>query len=280
MLPAVIQYFSLVIIITMISPLSLALSQKGTTAASCSTSSSSSRSRRDVFTSIGGKVVVAGTGLAAGWSSTSSPLVNVACAEEALPSVVSFGASWNAVDGLNSLGSNSEFVSFDASAYRAMRDDPTRSPQFQQAIEYRLGDNPESMIVLDLGTGPFALFAIIAAQAGAGKVYAIEANPEAAQSARTYVKNAGYSDVVTILEGFSTDITLNEKADFCIAEIVGSVASEEGVYATIRDAHERLLKNPDLDSSWIPNRIQTYAAPASYTLHNLFAPPIFDCKYS
>jgi hypothetical protein len=65
------------------------------------------------------------------------------------------------------------------------------------------------------------------------------------------------------------------QADFAVAEIVGSIASEEGAYATILDAR-RFLKNPSDPSSWIPNRIQTYASPASYTLHNLFTPPAFD----
>jgi len=131
---------------------------------------------------------------------------------------------------------------------------------------------------LDLGTGPFALFAIVAAQAGAGKVYAIEANKEACQSARATVKKFGFEDVITILEGFSTDITLpdNVKADFCVAEIIGSIATEEGAFATILDAHKRLVKDSKDPNNWIPSRIQTFAAPASYSLHNLFQPPAFD----
>lgn len=192
------------------------------------------------------------------------------------PTTKTFSASWTAVDGLNSLDSQSQFVSFDASAYKAMRDDPTRTPQFQKAIEQRLGDNPEEMVVVDLGTGPFALFAIIAAQLGAGKVYAIEASPDIAQSARATIKKAGFDDIITVVEDFSTNVSLEQKADFVIAEIVGSVASEEGAYATIKSAHSKLLKDPNNDKSWIPSRIQTYAAPASYTLHNLFGPPEFD----
>ena len=187
---------------------------------------------------------------------------------------ISFGASWRAVDGLKS-ATNGNFVSFDKSAYRAMRDDPTRTPLFEKAIIQRLGDNPESQVVLDLGTGPFALFALLAAEQGAGKVYAIEANAEAAQSAREFVRKSGYQDVITIVEGYSTQVQLPEKIDFCIAEIVGSIASEEGAYATIKNAH-RFLKEPTRSDSWIPHRIQTYAAPASYTLHNLFGPPEFD----
>jgi len=193
----------------------------------------------------------------------------------------SISASWKAVDGLNSLESNNKFVSFNDSAYKAMINDPSRTPLFEKAILNRLQsspDGPQSQVVLDLGTGPYAYFAIIAAKYGAGKVYAIEANKEAAALARNAVRKAGYDDKITILEGFSTDITLPDgiKADFAIAEIVGSVASEEGAIATILDAHTRLLKYPNDASSWIPNRIQTYAAPASYSLHNLFKPPAFD----
>jgi len=55
------------------------------------------------------------------------------------------------------------------------------------------------------------------------------------------------------LEGFSTKIDLPEKADLCAAEIVGSIASEESAYATIRDAYARHMKVPERTSSWIPN---------------------------
>ena len=177
------------------------------------------------------------------------------------------------VDGLNS--NDGQFVAFDAKAYQAMKDDPTRTPFFEQAILERLGNQPEDCVVVDLGTGPFALFAVIAAKLGAGKVYAIESNPEVAASARQFVQRSGLQQQIEIFEGFSTEITLPEKADFIVAEIVGSIASEEGAYATILDA-QRFLKEPERPNNWIPCRIQTYAAPASYGLHNLFGPPDFD----
>ncbi|KAL9179374.1 hypothetical protein ACHAXT_008664 [Thalassiosira profunda] len=190
-------------------------------------------------------------------------------------------ASWASVDGLNSLESEKKFVSFDKSAYNAMVADQSRTPLFEEAIINRLKSaegGPESQVVLDLGTGPFALFAIIAAKNGAGKVYAVEASKEEAKSARETVKKLGWEDKITILEGFSTDITLPDgiKADFAVAEIIGSVASEEGAYATILDAHRRLVKNPTDPKNWIPSRVQTYGAPASYSLQNLFLPPAFD----
>ena len=200
---------------------------------------------------------------------------NKANANEEKPMPIKVSSNWSATSGLIS---KDEFVAFDPSAYKAMKDDPTRSPLFEQAIYERLkqGD-PSSQTVLDLGTGPYALFAIIAAQAGAGKVYAVEANPDAAKLARLLISKMGFSDVITVIEGFSSDIKLpnDEKVDFIVAEIIGSIASEEGAYATVLDAR-RFLKYPEKASSWIPNRIQTFGAPASYTLHNLFGPPEFD----
>jgi hypothetical protein len=194
-------------------------------------------------------------------------------------------ASWGAVDGLNSMvtaSSSSSFVAFDASAYKAMVNDKSRTPQFQRAIEKRIQNapgGPSSVSVLDLGTGPFALLAVMAAEAGAGHVYAVEADPAAAQSARDTVTRSGWADRITILEGFSTKLNLDTpdgKVDLVLAEIVGSIATEEGAYASILDASRRFVREPNLPSSWIPNRIQTYASPASYLLHNVLGPPDFD----
>lgn len=237
--------------------------------------SSARATRRDFLASQGAAAALLSSSpaIATAADDDSASATAPAAAAATTTTSVPFGASWSAVDGLNSR--DSKFVSFDASAYKAMRDDPTRTPYFDDAIVARLGNDPSTQTVLDLGTGPFALFALIAAEAGAGKVYAVEADPAAAESARECVRRSGYGDVVTVVEGFSSDISLPEKVDLCVAEVVGSVASEEGAYASIGDA-ARFLKDPTSDENWIPCRIQTYAAPASYTLHNLFGPPEFD----
>jgi len=193
--------------------------------------------------------------------------------------VTSITASWKSVDGLNTIEEdNKNVVGFDAKSYQAMISDQSRTPIFYKAMEERIDNGKGAATVLDLGTGPFAIFAIKAAELGAKKVYAIEANKEAAQKARETVAKKGFGDIITILEGFSTDIELpdNDKVDLIVAEIIGSIASEEGVVATIADAHKRFAKDPTSPKSWIPTRVQTYAAPASYTLHNMFGPPGFD----
>jgi SAM-dependent methyltransferase len=154
-----------------------------------------------------------------------------------------------------------------------MVDDEKRTPLFERAIRERLSGTTDR-VVLDLGTGPFAVFALAAARAGAKKVYAIEAQPEAAQRAREVIKRA--TDVpqgtIEIVEGFSTRVTLPEKVDLCVAEIIGSIASEEGLHATIRDAQARHMKRPFDPASYIPTRCQTFAAPASYALHYALGP--------
>ena len=248
-------------------------------------------------------------------------------------------ASWSATDGFV----EKSFIAFDEGAYAAMRDDEGRTPLLAQAIKDRLAGT-DDQTVLDVGTGPYALLALIAARAGAKKVYAIEASPEAAKRARAAIFAAKDvpPGVIEVIDGFSTEVeyapialprchrplspsplcvctatcrasprvsrrhvpaqvSLAEKVDLILAEIVGSVASEEGLYATIRDAQARNalsavdaptrrsyercdapgdraaqarhLKRPYDASSYIPAGCQTLAAPASYALHYALGPP-------
>ena len=74
--------------------------------------------------------------------------------------------------------------------------------------------------------------------------------------------------MIEIVEGFSTAVTLPERADLLVCEIVGSMASEEGMYSTYRDARLRHLKRPEHAASYIPVRCQTVAAPASFSAHH------------
>lgn len=180
-------------------------------------------------------------------------------------------AEWTATDGF----SDRSFITFDPSAYKAMVDDASRTPLFEEAIKRRLRGREGELVVVDIGTGPFALLALIAARAGAKKVYAIEAVPKAADLARKAVKAARDvpAGVVTVIEGFSTELTLPEQADLVVAEVMGSIASEESLHATMRDAQMRHVKQPYSASSFIPVRCQTYAAPASYALHYVLGPP-------
>mmetsp|Transcript_91405 Transcript_91405/g.295685 ORF Transcript_91405/g.295685 Transcript_91405/m.295685 type:complete len:449 (+) Transcript_91405:64-1410(+) len=182
-----------------------------------------------------------------------------------------FKSSWVAKEGTSFL------TSFSEESYGAMRDDARRTPAFIKAIRERVSAQP-GLTMLDIGTGPFALFALVAARAGAKKVYAIEANPEAVARARAFVEKA--TDIppgtIEVIEGFTTALQLPEKVDLVCAEIIGAIASEENCIATIRDAQTRFLKEPNNPESYIPVGAQTFAAPVTYALHPVLAPPRFE----
>merc|ERR1711871_731201 len=63
------------------------------------------------------------------------------------------------------------------------------------------------------------------------------------------------------------------KVDLIVSEIAGSVVSEEGAYATIKDAQLRFAKHPSDPNSYIPYSFQTLGPPASYVLHYIYGPP-------
>jgi len=166
----------------------------------------------------------------------------------------------------------------DGDAYDTMVHDEERASLYERALRDRLkGHEGQRLTVLDIGTGPYALLAIMAARAGAKHVYAVEANPKAAQSARACVAlTTDVASAITIIDGLSTAVTLPAKADLLVAEIVGSVSSEEGLLTTMRDAQMRHLKRPYDASSYIPVSVATLAAPAAFALHHVLAPPAVD----
>lgn len=205
----------------------------------------------------------------------------------ARPAAASLGAggeleaSWTATDSFGDKSAAAGLIAFDETAYKAMAGDRKRTPQFAKAIARRLKGKEGELTILDIGTGPYALLAILAAKAGAKKVYAVEAVPAAATLARRFVAKAeANGDVrrgqIEIIDGLSTELTLPEKVDLVLAEVIGTVASEEGAYATIRDAQLRHVKRPTDPSSWIPVKVQTLGAPCSYSVHSLLTPPDFD----
>jgi len=158
--------------------------------------------------------------------------------------------------------------------YEAMRDDEPRTSKYEAAIRRRLAGSKDSQTAVDIGTGPFALLAVIAARAGARKVYAIEKNPAVAALARKAVASAQLEQKIEVIEGDSTAVQLPERVDFVVSELIGSIAKQEGVQRIIDDASRRFLKNGAGKGAgscpqMIPARCQTYIAPVSYAYHPL-----------
>ena len=94
-------------------------------------------------------------------------------------------------------------------------------------------------VVLDIGTGSGVL-AVVAARAGARRVYAVEASDIAEVAERVFAVN-GVQDRVTLVPGWSREIELPEVVDLLVAEVIGNEPLEEEILETTLDARRRLL---------------------------------------
>ena len=154
--------------------------------------------------------------------------------------------------------------------YAKMRDDEIRTSAYAAAIARAA----PGRVCVDVGTGALALLAIMAARAGARHVYAIEANAEAATAARMAVADAGFAELVTILEGYSTDVTLPEPAELVIHEILGELAGAEGVVAAIADVAHRHVHTPSAGERTplsVPARARSLLGPAEFPSGEYFS---------
>jgi protein arginine N-methyltransferase 1 len=139
-----------------------------------------------------------------------------------------------------------------------MLSDGPRTSTYARAIAetVRPGD-----VVVDIGTGT-GILAMMAARAGAEHVYAIEAGPIIKLAERVVAAN-GLQDVITLVEGASFDVTLPDRADVLVSEIIWNAGLGEGILLAFQDAHERLLKP---GARVIPQRLEMWASPVECPL--------------
>jgi SAM-dependent methyltransferase len=147
-------------------------------------------------------------------------------------------------------------ATFDSpSPHASMLEDRVRTSAFLAALDELV--RPDDVVV-DIGTGTGVL-AVAAARAGARHVYAIEATP-LAHEAREVIRANGLDDRVTVVEGWSTRISLPERATVAVSEILGSDALEERVLPILADARRRLLEP---GARLIPSDVRIFGLPVS-----------------
>ncbi|UAA37208.1 amino acid adenylation domain-containing protein [Paraneptunicella aestuarii] len=149
----------------------------------------------------------------------------------------------------------SEFFIYDYFAYRAMFMHIKRNELYRKALE----KNVVNKTVLDIGPGPEAILSRLCLESGAKHVYAVEILEETYLQAKQYIELAGLTDRITLIHGDIMEVELPEKADFCVSEIVGSIAGSEGSAVLIESAR-RLLKDP---ANMIPVKSVTRIAAAT-----------------
>ena len=145
-----------------------------------------------------------------------------------------------------------EFYVYDDIVYTSMERDEYRNQRYRTAFKRHLKDK----VVVDVGTGPSAVLARMALEAGARHVYAVELLEETFQKARSFIASQGLADRISVIHGDARSVQLPEPADWCISEIVGAIGGAEGA-AVIIDQARRLLKNP---GNMLPKRSVTKIA--------------------
>jgi protein arginine N-methyltransferase 1 len=136
--------------------------------------------------------------------------------------------------------------------HRAYLSDAVRVRAFERAIAatVRPGD-----VVVDLGSGT-ALLGLLACRAGARHVYAIEANGMI-EIGRAIALANGLADRITFIKRHSTDVSLPERGDVLVADLVGGMGFEIGLFDIYADARRFLKPGARL----IPRAVTMAATP-------------------
>uniref|UniRef100_A0AAY4DA37 Protein arginine N-methyltransferase 6 n=1 Tax=Denticeps clupeoides TaxID=299321 RepID=A0AAY4DA37_9TELE len=116
----------------------------------------------------------------------------------------------------------------------------------------------EGNVVLDVGAGTGVL-SVFCAQAGARKVYAVEAS-SIAEQAVGIVRQNGLEDRVDVIRGTLETSELPEQVDVIVSEWMGYALLHESMLNSVLFARDRWLKPGGLI---LPSRAELYVAPIS-----------------
>jgi protein arginine N-methyltransferase 1 len=136
--------------------------------------------------------------------------------------------------------------------YGHMIEDRVRIDAYAGAIRKTV--RPGS-VVLEIGTGP-GIFAVLACQLGASRVYAIEPDP-IIQVAREVAAANSCADRIEFIEDLSTRVTLPVQADVIVSDLRGVLPFFQSHLPSIADARRRLLAP---GGTLIPKRDAVWAA--------------------
>ncbi len=141
--------------------------------------------------------------------------------------------------------------------YQDMLSDRPRMRAYREAIARSVSPGT---VVADLGTG-MGVLAVMAAQAGASRVHAIERRPDVAAIARRVARDNGVADVVRVWEGDARDVDVGEPVDLVVNELIGDFGLDEGIHETVRRFSERHLAE---GGAVVPNEMALTLAPVTY----------------
>lgn len=140
--------------------------------------------------------------------------------------------------------------------HREMLLDRVRNEAFQRALAdaIRPGDT-----VLDVGAGT-GILSLLAARAGAGRVFAVE-KTSIARVARRLVAHNGVADRVEVVEGDILTVSLPAKVDVLVSEWLGTIGVDENLLHPVLVARDRWLKP---QGRMLPCRVAAWMAPIAH----------------
>ncbi|KAH1190454.1 putative protein arginine N-methyltransferase 6 [Glycine max] len=142
--------------------------------------------------------------------------------------------------------------------HEEMIKDRVRTDAYKNAI-MRHKDFIRDKVVLDVGCGT-GILAIFCAQAGARRVYAVEASNIALQTIRVVEAN-NLLNIITVLHGRVEDVEIGEKVDVIISEWMGYMLLCESMLGSVITARDRWLKPGGLV---LPSKATLYMAPFTH----------------
>ncbi|XP_017215192.1 probable protein arginine N-methyltransferase 6 isoform X1 [Daucus carota subsp. sativus] len=144
------------------------------------------------------------------------------------------------------------------SIHEEMIKDRLRTETYRSAIMQHQ-DYIKDKVVVDVGCGT-GILSIFCAQAGAKRVYAVDASDIAAQASEV-VKANNLSETVIVLHGRVEDVEINEEVDVIISEWMGYMLMYESMLGSVITARDRWLKPGGLI---LPSIATLYMAPVTH----------------
>lgn len=132
-----------------------------------------------------------------------------------------------------------------------MLGDYTRLKAYDRALAWaiRPGDT-----VIDVGAGTLAL-SLLALSHGAGRVYAVEADPAMAALAEQIAERNKLQGRITVVNGDARTVRLPRKADLVVSEMMGNLGPEEEMAEIVTIAARRGLRS---GGRVVPERLVTH----------------------
>ncbi|KAL4218065.1 hypothetical protein ACF0H5_022803 [Mactra antiquata] len=147
----------------------------------------------------------------------------------------------------------------DLEVHALMIKDKPRTDAYRDFIQ-KNSDLFKGKVVLDVGAGS-GILSLFAAQAGAKKVYAIEAS-SMASVCEEIVKVNKYENVILVYQEMMEEVELPEKVDVIISEWMGFYLLHESMLTSVIVARDKWLKE---DGILLPSHAGMYACPVNMT---------------